>query len=314
VSGRFPFGIPSGWFAVAWSEELAPGTVRALRYFGRDLVLFRTADGAAHVLDAFCPHLGAHLGQGRVEGDTLVCPFHAWRWDGGGRCTAIPYAKRIPPNARTRSWPVVERSGAIMVWHDAAGGAPGFELPAHPELEDPSWLPVERHEFQIATCLQEIAENAHDPAHFSAVHGVPAVPASRSEFEGPRLHAENRGELATPRGPVETSIAATSYGLGVGHLRTRGLADMAQLLLQTPIDAERTHVRWQFAVPKQPDGSGAPIGIAFAREFIRQFGQDIPIWESKQYLPRPVLCDGDGAIAGFRSWAAQFYGEAGGGA
>ena len=114
MSARFPFPVPTGWFAVAWSDELAPGEVRELRYFARDLVLFRTASGSAHVLDAFCPHLGAHLAQGRVEGDTLVCPFHAWAWDGGARCTHIPYAKRVPPNARTRAWPVVERSGAII--------------------------------------------------------------------------------------------------------------------------------------------------------------------------------------------------------
>lgn len=42
-----------------------------------------------------------------------------------------------------------------------------------------------------------------------------------------------------------------------------------------------------------------------------QFGQDIPIWERKLYLTRPLLCDGDGAIAGFRRWATQFYSAAG---
>ena len=100
-----------------------------------------------------------------------------------------------------------------------------------------------------------------------------------------------------------------------GRFMTQGLADMAQLLLQTPIDAEHSHVRWQFAVPKQADGSPTPIGVLFAREFVRQFGQDIPIWERKHYVARPVLCDGDGAIARFRSWASQFYaGAAGAGA
>jgi len=207
-----------------------------------------------------------------------------------------------------RAWPVLEHSGAVFVWHDESEAGPSFELPPHPELSDADWVPVERHEFTIATCAQEVAENAHDPAHFTAVHGVPALPDSKSEFEGPRLHSENRGRFETPRGPVDTSIRATSYGLGCGHLRTRGLADMAQLLLQTPIDAEHLHVRWQFATPRAVDGSPQPLGIAFAREFVRQFGQDIPIWESKRYLARPVLCDGDGAIAGFRRWAGQFYG------
>jgi len=306
-AARFPFPIPTGWFAVAWSDELGPGDIRSLRYFARDLVLFRGQDGAAHVLDAFCAHLGAHLGGGRVDGDALVCPFHAWRWDGEGRCTAIPYAKKIPAKARMRSWPVVEQSGAIFVWHDAAGGAPSFALPPHPELADPDWLAVERHEFTIATCIQEIAENAHDPAHFSAVHGVPALPENEARFDGPRQVSENRGKFTTPRGPVETSIRGTSHGLGVGHLRTRGLADMAQLLLQTPIDAEHVHVRWQFAVPKKEDGGPSPVGVAFAREFVRQFRQDIPIWEAKRFLARPLLCEGDGKIASFRRWAEQFY-------
>jgi nitrite reductase/ring-hydroxylating ferredoxin subunit len=306
---RFPFPIPSGWFAVAWSDELAAGAVRALRYFARDLVLFRSEDGAAHVLDAHCPHLGAHLGAGRVDGDALVCPFHGWRWHGDGRCGGVPYAKRVPPKARIGSWPVVEHSGAVLVWHGAAGRAPAFEVPPHPELADPAWMPVERHEFTIATCIQEIGENAHDPAHFAFVHGVPSLPENEARFDGPRQISANRGKLTTPRGPVETSIEGTSYGLGVGHLRTRGLADMAQLLLQTPIDAEHVHVRWQFAVPRSPDGAPRPVGVAFTREFVRQFHQDIPIWEAKQFLAQPMLCDGDGPIAPYRRWAQQFYAD-----
>ena len=61
---RFPLPIPSGWFVLGYSDELAPGQVEAIHYFGRDLVLFRTEAGEAAVFDAFCPHLGAHLGHG----------------------------------------------------------------------------------------------------------------------------------------------------------------------------------------------------------------------------------------------------------
>jgi phenylpropionate dioxygenase-like ring-hydroxylating dioxygenase large terminal subunit len=306
TAARFPFPIPTGWFAVAWSDDLAPGNVKTLRYFGTELVLFRSADGAAHALDAHCPHLGAHLGRGTVDGDVLVCPFHAWRWNGDGSCAGIPYAKRIPPKARVRAWPTAEHSGAIYVWHDPSGAAPTFEVPPHPELSDPTWQWVERHEFTIATCIQEIAENAHDPAHFMAVHGVPGLPENTARFEGATQVSENRGKFETPRGPVETSIRGVSYGLGVGHLRTRGLADMAQLLLQTPIDAEHVHVRWQFAVPVV-GGRPSPVGVAFAREFVRQFHQDIPIWETKRFFERPILCEGDGQIAALRRWARQFY-------
>ena len=93
---RFPFpAYPNGWARVALGEDLPPGGVVPLRYFGRDLVLFRTDSGEARVLDAHCPHLGAHLGHGgRVEGEGIRCPFHAWWWDGDGRCLEIPYASR----------------------------------------------------------------------------------------------------------------------------------------------------------------------------------------------------------------------------
>src|SRR6478736_3358910 len=115
VTDRFPFPIPNGWFVVATSDELAPGEVRALHYFGRDLVLFRTDGGAPRLTDAYCAHLGAHLAVGgRVEGECLRCPFHGWAYDGeSGRCAEIPYGQveRIPAQARVRPYPTIERGG-----------------------------------------------------------------------------------------------------------------------------------------------------------------------------------------------------------
>ena len=109
---RFPYPpYPSGWFRAVYGEELAPGAVKPLSCFGRELVAFREEGGAARVLDAHCPHLGAHLGYGgRVEGDAIRCPFHGWKWAGDGRCIEVPYAKRVPPAAAIGTWPVVERN------------------------------------------------------------------------------------------------------------------------------------------------------------------------------------------------------------
>ena len=119
MTDRFPFPIPRGWFFVAYSDELATGEVRTLNYFERELVLFRRADGVAHVVDAFCPHLGAHLGHGgTVVGNTLRCPFHGWRFGGDGACVEVPYATRIPATARLKLWPTIERNGFVLVWYD----------------------------------------------------------------------------------------------------------------------------------------------------------------------------------------------------
>src|SRR5882672_9522794 len=128
--------IPNGWFQVAYSDELLQKQVLPLQYFGRDLVLFRAESGEARLLDAFCPHLGAHLGHGgKVEGSCIRCPFHAWKFDGGGNCTEVPYAKKIPAKAKVPSWEVCERAGLILAWHHAGGGAPQWDVPEIPEYK-----------------------------------------------------------------------------------------------------------------------------------------------------------------------------------
>ena len=74
---RFPYysAFPFGWYRAAYSEDVGPGELRPVRYLNRDLVVWRGEDGAAHVMDAYCPHLGAHLGYGgRVQGCEIVCP------------------------------------------------------------------------------------------------------------------------------------------------------------------------------------------------------------------------------------------------
>ena len=86
--------IPYGWFAICYSDELQAGQVKPLNYFDQELVVWRGDDGNARVLDAYCPHLGAHMGYGgKVDGNHLQCPFHAWRWNGEGAAVAIPYSK-----------------------------------------------------------------------------------------------------------------------------------------------------------------------------------------------------------------------------
>ena len=86
-------GTPAGdllrryWQPAALSEELSgPRPVRPVRLFGRDLVLFRDAQGALGLLDRDCPHRGADLAFGRLEDGGLRCLFHGWLFDRHGKC------------------------------------------------------------------------------------------------------------------------------------------------------------------------------------------------------------------------------------
>nr|MDT0667440.1 Rieske (2Fe-2S) protein [Micromonospora sp. DSM 115978] len=130
---RFPFPVPNGWFIVSTSEDLLPGETKALYLFGKDLVLFRAETGEPRLLDAHCPHLGAHLAVGgKVVGDSIQCPFHGWRFDGGsGTCVEVPYddVEYIPKRATARAYPTVERNKMIWAWHHPFGEPPSYEVP-----------------------------------------------------------------------------------------------------------------------------------------------------------------------------------------
>ncbi len=309
---RFPFpDAPNGWFQVAWSDELAPGEARPVRAFGRDLVLFRTESGQARVFDAWCPHLGAHLGVGgRVEGETLRCPFHAWRFDGEGRCVEIPYAKRIPPAARVPCWPTREVNGLVMVWHHAERAAPDYELPELPEIGSPDWTPYVKRRYQLRTHCQEMGENLVDAAHFRYVHGTLTVAEGSFEEDGPRLHVLNRARMGTPRGEVDGTIDVHMWGPGFATVRFGGIVDTLLVESTTPIDGETVDVFFSFSVKRTGDADATRgVGRALIADIDKQIREDRPIWENKVYHARPVLCDGDGPIPKWRRWYRQFYSE-----
>ena len=83
---RYPFSpFPSGWYSIGPVADIPPGEVTTLSCFGRELVAYRDSQDRVRVLAAYCVHLGAHLGVGgTVEGDTILCPFHGWRYNADG--------------------------------------------------------------------------------------------------------------------------------------------------------------------------------------------------------------------------------------
>ena len=305
MSGRFPFGIPTGWFSVGYTSELNPGDLKPLHYFDKHLILFRDEHGKACVLDAFCPHLGAHLGHGGTVTDGKVaCPFHAWEFDGQGKCAHIPYGEKIPKRASLKAWEVQEKNGHIYVWHDEAGRDPMWFIPELPEYESDEWRDLRTAKWTINTCNQEMAENQVDAAHFLYVHGTAAMPVTTTERKGHQLVSVSTTKLTTPMGPVDGQIEVNAWGFGFSTTRFTGLVETLLMAAATPIDAETTEMSFGFTMRKDVMGG---VGKAFMAEVKRQLEQDMPIWENKRYVSPPLLCDGDGPIGIFRQWSKQFY-------
>jgi nitrite reductase (NADH) small subunit len=60
--------------------ELPPGSVMEAEV-GEKTYAICNLGGELHALDGICPHSGGPLGQGNLDGDRLICPWHAWEYD-----------------------------------------------------------------------------------------------------------------------------------------------------------------------------------------------------------------------------------------
>ncbi|MDB4967066.1 MAG: rieske [2Fe-2S] domain protein [Myxococcales bacterium] len=305
-------GYPRGWFVVAFSDEIPVAQATPMRYFGQDLVAFRGEDGQVRVLEAYCAHMGASLAHGgKIEGCTIRCPFHGWRYDGSGACVEIPYAKKIPPKAHQRSWPVQERNGVVMIHHDPAGNAPDFEIPVLAEYGTAEWLPWACSRYQIKTHPREIVDNLADRAHFAFVHNT-AIDEFSFEVDGHTATQHTRGRAFLASGGVDNFSSSTTYhGPGYLLMRMAGALQNYMLLAHTPIDENNLDLR--MAVTIKVVGGNREKTEGYTRLYLdnlkKGFEDDIKIWENKIYREPALLCDGDGPIGRLRKWYRQFYVE-----
>src|ERR1051325_6605441 len=116
-------GTPGGrfmrqfWLAVRRSEDLAPGHAVPLRIMSEDYTLYRGESGHAQIMDYRCPHRGAQMHLGWVEGDAMRCLYHGWKYDASGQCVEQPaedagFAGRVPMAPR----PPREHMGLIFAY------------------------------------------------------------------------------------------------------------------------------------------------------------------------------------------------------
>lgn len=319
--------FPSGWFDVARSSELTRGKVLIRRLAGREVVLYRTESGQARATAPYCPHMGAHLGHGgKVSGEHIVCPFHAFEFDGEGRCAKTGYGTQPPPRARLATYAVHELHGCVFVWSGSAGEPPSFRIPHRDDAAD-GFFPMLDRVYEMRGHPQETNENSVDIGHFGHVHGYRNVKMLEElTLDGAALSAKYAMDRPLvpdhPRlGMIYAEFLIHVHGLGYSmvevHVPELGF-DSRHYVFATPTDPERVRLRCGFSVKK---GSlrlpfASRIGRAITesifmqvgiRTFVHDVGQDFEIWKNKRYVHPPQLAVGDGPIGTFRRWCRQFY-------
>lgn len=160
--------VAYGWYYALPSHEIKNKEVKPFQLCGQELVIFRGEDGKVGVLDAYCPHMGTHLGKGKVVGNNVRCFFHHWQFNREGACTNVPCQTEIPPKAKVPHYAVCEKFGAIWIY-------PGSE-PLHPladfsEIKADEDIIVRFDKSYERTCHHHVTMiNGIDPQHLKTVH------------------------------------------------------------------------------------------------------------------------------------------------
>lgn len=317
--GLGPYTYPRGWFMVADAAKVGRVPLN-LRYFGQDVVIYRGESGRVVMLDAYCPHMNTHMGKNTtsytlkdgspVEGDSIRCPYHAWRFGADGKCDHIPYFKGpVPAAAKVRSWTVQERYGAIWTWHDPEGLEADFDLPAIDEWDQPDWVRWNIDDLgQLSTHSVEIIDNMADVAHLGPTHGAPCE-YFRNEITDHVCRQLQGGRHATLAGGglLETNTYYTGPGILLSRFEGQG---SIMFITHTPIEDGRVQA-WHALLVQAPNCPPSEQDVANARmgqEYSRlAFAQDFEIWGNKQPCLQVLQLPTDGPYSKIRGWYSQFY-------
>ena len=330
--GRPTTPFPDGWYFVASRDDVRKRRLIERMWLGEEIVVWCDDDGVVCVADAYCPHLGAHLGPttgGKVRDGCLVCPFHGFEYDATGRCVATPNAP-APKNARLALYETQELNGMIFGWWSAVGEPPYFRLPLVTCDED-GWTRVGLRKFRLTSHPAYIAENSVDLAHFSHIHGYSDVHQVGSvTVDG--AHLTNAFDFTRERSVLGSTlrfeVSAVTNVSGMGYsfvdLNEHTIPIRSRFwVLSTPLDG--THVELVLAnQTKESDRLNRRIlGLGWLPKRlrarltnyillegqVRDVEQDIPVWSRRTFHDRPVLSSADGKIMLYRRYCSQFYRE-----
>ena len=316
--------FPDGWFLVAPSARLGTEQLLQKQWMGQQIVAWRDRAGAVCVADAFCPHLGAHLGSksgGVVRDDRLVCPFHGFQFDVAGRCAATPLGPP-PRKARLQTYPVQETGGFIFAYWDHQGRPPAWRLP---EI-DAGYRGRVLTRLRLRTHPQVTTENSVDFGHLLHIHGYYDLEQlAPTVIDGPFLTSRysfsrymlTRG-LGALRFAMEIQIHVCGLGLSLVHVHgTTAGVRLLQWIMATPVDGAvldlwlavdlqgRQRLPWLRLLPAWVSNRLAPR--IMLHELVLDVRKDYRIWEHHRYRHDPVFSKGDSDIYRFRRYSRQFY-------
>jgi phenylpropionate dioxygenase-like ring-hydroxylating dioxygenase large terminal subunit len=170
-----PLGLRNYWYPVLQAEELPEGKPVGLTVLGERLALWRDEQGRPQAVNDRCPHRSIKLSVGRVLDGDLQCVMHGLRFDGGGKCTMIPWEReptRHHDKLKIAGYPARELGGYVWVYlgDTQTYAAPPLEEQVPEELLKPEEFICFRLETSVWNSNWLLAIDGSDGFHAVVLH------------------------------------------------------------------------------------------------------------------------------------------------
>ena len=254
---------PNSWFHLAALDEFKKDEIRSFKFLGQDIIAFRSADESITVLDAYCPHLGAHLGRdpngkhNRLRDGCVQCPYHHLAFDFEGKC--VKGRSDLPvPKVRLFKWETEVVEGLVFVYHHKDRQPANWKISEFFRPQGAWSRPYMSYDGVHPIHPQDAVENAVDTLHFRTLHQFDKV-VQASEAVADRQHFYQTLHIGKTRQlpklirsvPVYSVVTEAAVGVGfpMAHnkFRPSGL-QVNHLVFVTPIDEASSMFRFYFQV------------------------------------------------------------------
>jgi phenylpropionate dioxygenase-like ring-hydroxylating dioxygenase large terminal subunit len=292
--------LRNAWYVAAWDRELS-GSPLGRILLNEPVVLYRRQDGTPVALEDRCCHRQLPLSMGKVEGNDLRCGYHGLRFDASGRCVEIPGQASIPPQAKVRAYPVLEKYHWVWIWMGDPARADEKLIPDWWWATHPDWAFTRPDRVHLKCNYQLVSDNVLDVTHLAYVHASSIGASSITEFPASvereeRLVRLTRWIRDRPPPPlyrkagnfegnvdrwqiVEHVPPCFTVNFG-GVQNAQGRIDLMALSAPTPETEGTTHYFFGFVRNfglQDPETESICAG-----DMVKVFNEDFPILEAQQ--------------------------------
>lgn len=301
--------LKNAWYVAANDHEIGRQPLGRI-FLNEPVVMYRKEDGTLVALEDRCMHRHLPLSMGKLVGDRLQCHYHGLQYDSTGKCVRIPGQDMVPPTAKVRSYPVVERYHWVWIWMGDPALADPAKIVDYHWLDDDNWGARSSY-LHVKANWQLIVDNLLDLTHLAFVHettiGNSALVdnASVKVTRGPEEVLVTRWIINSPAPPtfvkaggftepvdrwqiidwrppafLRLDVGATPTGTGAPEGKRVGGIEMRNLNAITPETENTSHYFWGQA--HSWDVKNGKLSDMLLEQIRMAFHEDVAVFEAQQ--------------------------------